>query len=1239
MIERLKKHGKLSVILFASLLLSVLCAYFTAGGAVASSGINYSNGALPETTKQSNYGVEHYGSMADVAEGYAERYVVVKHKQLGGSHYAYTEGVSDDINDNVQPNGNEANFDPGSQLVLLTVYRDDDKPGGISTIEDVLIDSPNGVIRDPDVSDDGNVIVFSWKQNRNNDDYHLYKYYIEDEYYEQITFGQGIADFEPKFLANGNIVFSSSRDSQRVDCWKTVVSNLYVCANDGSAIRRVGYDQVHTTYPTVTSDGRVLYTRWDYNDRNQMYIQGVFQMHADGTNQTELYGNNSNYPTTLLHTRELPGAYSKYVTIVSGHHNQQVGKLAFIDLAQGPNSPDSIIGLTVYDQNGRQLDNAINKGDSVDTANADRGTLFKYPYAINDNELLYSRTRTSNGMSGGKNTVFDIYYYNIETETEVMLVEGSSSLPASQIVPIRSRKIFERPSTVNYGSDRGTFYIANVYEGDAMKDVQYGDAKYLRVVALEYRTYAVGAIVNPELQPSQSDDGKYYAGSDPHTPVGSSYTSWDVKKVVGIVDIEDDGSCMFYAPSEVSLYFQVLNADGEMIQSMRSWSTLMPGETYSCVGCHENKTQAPYIGGVVTDAMKKGVQLLKKDFWMVGEEYEDYDPYTDYKGFSYSENIQPILDESCTSCHSNVAESVTMTGATLDGYEVADTTDVFPMSGSWQYYKGTNATTGWNNVDFTGNWQTGNAGFGTLGDARAPSVGKTEDDWMNTNMHFRREFTLTAAQLDKDFYVEWQYDEDPVLYINGVEILTKSGYIPSPNTQRLTIPAGTLKAGTNVIAVRLTNATGGQYFDLGLKYADKTSGGSGAFSLEGLDVVGERERMIYKLSYLVLTGSVKSGDYYKGDPTNDYTNWISSISQCEMLAPYQYGSTQSGIMSIIRGYTEHAEVDITEEQIRAIACWIDLACPYRGAYDEASNWDASRVRYAEELTNKANYYNEIDRVAKNVLAGIHTPGEITIVFDGANTYKDVTGEGLVELYLENTSYRVGDVIEIYLPEGQEYAYVNIQSRMETALCYAPEGMISITLTQAMFDRNPTQLSSYYSNMITVWLPTAAEMQKIYNLAYSPFASSDSSAYPTVTTNSEYGSGNEFKAVNAIDGWTANKGHGTYPLHSWGPDRNVADLWLEIDFGRDVQISYLELFIRADFIEYTNTDHDTYITSVTVETAEGDTVFGNLIKTADGQKLVFDEPVTTTSIRLKDFAIADQSKWFAISELRAFGINI
>ena len=133
------------------------------------------------------------------------RVVCTKHFDMGGSHYAYTDAVSDE--DVLNPGGvkKEFNFKPGSSLCMLSLDE------GLNVWETTLLHDDNGVIRDPDVSYDGKRILFAWKKSARDDDYHLYEMDVATRNVRQLTFGKGVADYEGIYLPDGNIMFSSSR--------------------------------------------------------------------------------------------------------------------------------------------------------------------------------------------------------------------------------------------------------------------------------------------------------------------------------------------------------------------------------------------------------------------------------------------------------------------------------------------------------------------------------------------------------------------------------------------------------------------------------------------------------------------------------------------------------------------------------------------------------------------------------------------------------------------------------------------------------------------------------------------------------------------------------------------------------------------------------------------------------------------------------------------------------------------
>jgi hypothetical protein len=111
--------------------------------------------------------------------------------------------------------------------------------------------------------------------------------------------------------------------------------------------------------------------------------------------------------------------------------------------------------------------------------------------------------------------------------------------------------------------------------------------------------------------------------------------------VLGEAKVYEDGSALFTVPARKPVYFQALDERGRAVQTMRSWSTLQPGEYAACVGCHENKSTAPPARDYgFSLAMKAGPQALEPF-------------YGPPRGFSFPHEIQPILKRHCIRCHKN----------------------------------------------------------------------------------------------------------------------------------------------------------------------------------------------------------------------------------------------------------------------------------------------------------------------------------------------------------------------------------------------------------------------------------------------------------------------------------------------------------------------------------------------------------------------------------------------------------
>jgi hypothetical protein len=446
------------------------------------------------------------------------------------------------------------------------------------------------------------------------DDFHLYEMDVATGEVRQLTFGLGFADVEPTYLPNGEIIFNSTRCMQITDCFWPDVANLYVCDGDGRYLRRLGFDQVHTNYPKVLEDGRVIYTRWDYNDRGQIYPQPLFVMNYDGTNQTEFYGNNSWFPTTILHARGIPGT-TRLVAIASGHHSHQRGKLILIDHSRGNQEAQGVqLIAPVRETPAERID-----------AYGQQGAQFQYPYPVDSTTFLVTCDPVGSPNRSYAQS-YGIYLIDIDGNRE--LLAWDPDISSNQPVPLIPRPVPHlRPSDINYERTEGTYYIQDVYAGQGLRGVARGRIKKIRVVALEFRVAGV------RRNYSDGPAGAALAS----TPVSVGNGCWDVKHVLGEARVYEDGSSWFEVPARTPVYFQALDDKNRAVQTMRSWSTLQPDENASCVGCHENKVRTPEL---TMSTMAAGLGPK---------------PLTPFhgppRGFSFGKEIQPIIDQHCVACH------------------------------------------------------------------------------------------------------------------------------------------------------------------------------------------------------------------------------------------------------------------------------------------------------------------------------------------------------------------------------------------------------------------------------------------------------------------------------------------------------------------------------------------------------------------------------------------------------------
>ena len=156
----------------------------------------------------------------------------------------------------------------------------------------------------------------------------------------------------------------------------------------------------------MTHDGRIIYTRWEYSDRTAGYLHSLFVMNPDGTNQTEFYGNNSQFPAAMLHARSVPNS-TKVIAIAGAHHIDQRGKLIMIDRKAGTQAG---IGVKLLAPE-RDYPYRESMGTGGNIVHDTEGEQFQYPYPLDEDNYVVcyspggradSRAERHQGRQGGK---------------------------------------------------------------------------------------------------------------------------------------------------------------------------------------------------------------------------------------------------------------------------------------------------------------------------------------------------------------------------------------------------------------------------------------------------------------------------------------------------------------------------------------------------------------------------------------------------------------------------------------------------------------------------------------------------------------------------------------------------------------------------------------------------------------------------------------------------------------------
>jgi formylglycine-generating enzyme required for sulfatase activity len=413
--------------------------------------------------------------------------------------------------------------------------------------------------------------------------------------------------FDPCYLPNNKIIAVSNIGYQAVPCVNggDAVGNLVLSDPQSGKLRRLTFDQDANWGPTVLNNGRLMYVRWEYTDLTHYFSRIVMHMNPDGTEQRALYGSGSVFPTSIYDVQPLPNHPTRFIGIISGHHGVvRSGRLILFDPAVDRHEEKGMIQEIPF--SGRPIVPIV-KDHMVD----DVYPQFLKPYPINDKYFLVTAKLNANSLWG---------LYLVDIHDNITLIVEKEGEGFIHGIPLKTRPVLPViPEKINENSKNATIFIQDIYHGEGLRSVPRGTVRSLRVLAYEYA---------------------YNRSSSDHLAQGIQ-SGWDIKRLLGEVPVEEDGSAMFTIPANTPISLQPLDEKGRAIQWMRSWLTGMPGEVVSCTGCHESQNETPKPGRTIAS---------------VNHPRNLVPPAGGTRPFTFELEIQPILNRACVSCHDGSLE-------------------------------------------------------------------------------------------------------------------------------------------------------------------------------------------------------------------------------------------------------------------------------------------------------------------------------------------------------------------------------------------------------------------------------------------------------------------------------------------------------------------------------------------------------------------------------------------------------
>lgn len=486
-----------------------------------------------------------------------------------------------------------------------------------------------------DISFDAKQIVFSGKLSGNTN-YGLFILTLADGSVDQVPTDPARDYVSPIFLPGDKIMFTTNSvvetgaRQHRDEYERGTTLQLGRINTDGTGEELGARNLSHRTFPTLMSDGRVMFTQWDHlGTMNAGHLMFVNQ---DMTNLREGFGKEgTGASNSTLKAQEVsPG---RFIAIATSR-NRTIQAGALIDVRLGIVDTDGDGNVSARERQSEA--NASYKDLTPDvphdmTPSADTVGRYYDAFALNAKEkpdlvVSWANGPVESGVLGSAGLEADFGVYLLDTQRN----QRHPLLDNNEMWDIFPRPLQARPVPDISGSAidpslNGATMIGsmNVYESSL-------------------KTFAPNSIYGVRVMEGFSSEEGF--------PRMFGTTMFEGQANLGVARVQADGSWLATIPSNVPIHVQAIDTFGMSMFSEPVWVSGRKNEARVCGGCHEARDRATVIDPGQTDAFAVGPTPMY-----------GLTPRTDRKstdttrdkvmGLAWNTTIQKIFTDNCVSCH------------------------------------------------------------------------------------------------------------------------------------------------------------------------------------------------------------------------------------------------------------------------------------------------------------------------------------------------------------------------------------------------------------------------------------------------------------------------------------------------------------------------------------------------------------------------------------------------------------